>query len=94
MKYHGDRSTFVLSNAKLKFLNTKLLWGWNFLHDDTNIKLIKEENTEKYGSGFYYYSDAALAHYFKKTIKMNWCFLRLIWEGPIMIQKAIQKQII
>jgi len=63
IKFHGDRSVYVLANAKLKFLNSKLLWSWNFRHENNRIVFNQEKDT-KFGTGYYLASDAALAQYF------------------------------
>jgi len=74
-KFHGDRSQYVLANARLKFINTKLLWGWNFRIENPNQKenndhiiLNPEKDTEKdstkFGPGYYFASDAAIAQHF------------------------------
>jgi len=66
IKFHGDRSGHVLAGAKLRFLNYKLLWSWNFSHENNRIVLNQEKDTEKtkFGTGYYLASDAALAQYF------------------------------
>jgi len=64
IKYHREKSEFFVSKGRLKFPNAKLLWSWKFQNENNLIKL-NLENDEKYGSGYYLASDAALAHHFR-----------------------------